>query len=198
MTYADIPGWFDYERLYDRIVQEAPPNSTLVEVGCWLGRSLAYLGAAAKASDKGLAVVGVDPGFGSKGMADESLHAPVLAELGGNTTTKLLCNLRDCGVSDVVTVIAAPSVQAARLLGDGHRVAFVFIDAAHDSDSVAADIRAWSSVLMYGGVLAGHDYSHHWPSVVASVDALLGRREGDPAEYPNADPTCPHCWSRRM
>lgn len=35
----------------------------------------------------------------------------------------------------------------------------VFIDARHDYESVANDIKLWSPKVKIGGVLCGHDYS---------------------------------------
>jgi hypothetical protein len=35
---------------------------------------------------------------------------------------------------------------------------FVFIDAAHDKASVAADLAAWFPLVRPGGVIAGHDW----------------------------------------
>lgn len=45
----------------------------------------------------------------------------------------------------------------------------VFIDAAHDYESVKADIRRWYPLVRAGGVLAGHDFNHKWPGVQRAV-----------------------------
>jgi predicted O-methyltransferase YrrM len=47
---------------------------------------------------------------------------------------------------------------------------FVFIDAAHDEDSVRADVAAWSTKIKPGGWLIGHDAS--WPGVAPIVKEL--------------------------
>lgn len=47
----------------------------------------------------------------------------------------------------------------------------VFIDAAHDTPSVLADIDAWRPKLKPGGLLSGDDWS--WPSVQEAVRARL-------------------------
>jgi predicted O-methyltransferase YrrM len=49
------------------------------------------------------------------------------------------------------------SVSAAATYADGS-LDFVFIDAAHDYQSVVDDIRAWGPKMKPGGTLAGHDY----------------------------------------
>lgn len=82
-------------------------------------------------------------------------------------------------VFDNVVPIRAASPAAADLVPD--RVDMVFIDGAHDYDSVAADIECWlpkTNVL-----LCGHDYppdsevgedGRAYPDVKRAVDELIG------------------------
>jgi len=44
-TYKNIQGWFDFEDVYAHMVEKAPTNRPVYfcEVGCWLGKSTAYL-----------------------------------------------------------------------------------------------------------------------------------------------------------
>jgi hypothetical protein len=50
------------------------------------------------------------------------------------------------------------------------------LDAAHDYDSVMADLRAWWPVLASGGVLIGDDYvpGGGWASVREAFDDFFG------------------------
>jgi hypothetical protein len=65
-------------------------------------------------------------------------------------------------------LVPGESVTAAGLFDDGS-VDMVFIDAAHDTASVARDIEAWLPKIAKGGILAGDDYP--MASVRAAVDA---------------------------
>lgn len=56
-----------------------------------------------------------------------------------------------------VTVVRAFSVDAAAQIPD-RSLDFVYLDAAHDFASVAADLRAWAPKVRVGGIVAGHDY----------------------------------------
>ena len=53
--------------------------------------------------------------------------------------------------------IRKSSVEAAKDFPDGSLDA-VYIDAAHDEDSVREDIKTWRTKIKPGGILSGHDY----------------------------------------
>ena len=63
--YQGIAGWFDFEDIYRGAVATAESGAVLVEVGCWEGKSLAFLGVEAINSGKMLRVIGVDHFLGS-------------------------------------------------------------------------------------------------------------------------------------
>lgn len=56
-----------------------------------------------------------------------------------------------------VTFIRLDSVIAAEKFTDGS-LDFLYLDAAHDYDSVLADIKAWYPKVRPGGIIAGHDW----------------------------------------
>lgn len=56
-------------------------------------------------------------------------------------------------------VIRDFSLNAAKKLTEaGEQFDCVYLDAAHDYDSVVADIAAWWPLVKPGGILSGHDY----------------------------------------
>jgi hypothetical protein len=69
-----------------------------------------------------------------------------------------------------MTLVRKSSLQAASWL-EPASLDFVFIDADHDHEAVAADIAAWRTRLKPGGWMTGHDYDElKFPGVVAAVD----------------------------
>jgi len=76
-------------------------------------------------------------------------------------------------VADRRTFHRKDSVQAAACFDDAS-LDFVFIDAEHSYESVAADISAWWPKLKPGGFLLGHDYGQpRFPGVQRAFDELL-------------------------
>jgi len=70
---------------------------------------------------------------------------------------------------DEFHLIISDSADAAKYFD---KVDFVFIDAAHDYDSVKRDIEAWLPKVT--GVIAGHDYPAY-KGVVTAVEEIFGR-----------------------
>ena len=60
MTWEDVPGFFDFQAVYDMAVDTAEDVDTLVEVGTLFGKSAVYMAAKIKASGKNLSFYVVD------------------------------------------------------------------------------------------------------------------------------------------
>ncbi len=154
----DIQGWFDFANIYDKAVDEAPPGSTLIEIGVWKGKSLCYLAARAKAADKQLNVIGIDnwahvdwDGYATIQQVDR-LHGEYRTPL-----EQCRANLEDAGVLDFVTLIESDSIKAADLFAD-NSVRFIFVDDTHNSPHVEKELRAWLPKIKRPTWIAGHDY----------------------------------------
>jgi beta-1,4-mannosyl-glycoprotein beta-1,4-N-acetylglucosaminyltransferase len=158
--YQSIQGWFTFPAFYRSMVERAPQEGArFVEVGSWKGTSAAYLAVEVVNSGKPIEVTCVDTWNGSE-------------EHAGFDTSRLydefIENMKP--VKDVVKAVRGASVDVATTFDDGS-LDLVFIDAAHDHDSVKADIEAWLPKVKTGGTLAGHDHSH--PPVGRAVAELL-------------------------
>ncbi len=167
---AEVKGWFDFSDLYNRMVDEAPRGSWLVENGVFHALSFRHLTHTAKAADKELTVVGVDHFRGSVEHRDYVASLP-----GANFADKAVQTLITAGVADDCTLIVAPSVKAAKFIPDGS-CAMVFLDGDHSHDGVMADIRAWLPKVREGGYLCGHDY-FTFPGVRSAVHAAFGYKD---------------------
>ena len=177
-SWREIHGWFDYENLYRWLVAEIPDGGRFVEVGCWLGKSVAAFATFAREAGKRIRVEAVDTFAGEP--ANE-VHEAILKVHGGSVYEACDANLKALGLRSDVALIKGTSVSAAHGLFHGAELDAVFIDAAHDYESVNADIRAWRPKVKGGGILAGHDIDE--PGVARAVEELLPQYK-----------VCGRCW----
>jgi len=173
----DIPGWYDWQDLYDRMLSEAEDGAYFVETGTFFGKSAHHLATNILASGKRITFdtwdnwSGVPPGFGYPGWLGPEDFSEQL-------TRRILANLP-------VNVYTGDAILAAQGYPDAG-LDFVFLDDHHGAEHVQNECTAWWPKIKPGGVLAGHDYD--WPSVFAGV-ARWAREAGTRVEAVSA-----RCW----
>lgn len=170
-SYLDIPGYFDFAKTYDLVVEHLgcpKGGGTLIECGCYLGRSLCYLGQKVKESGKPWKVYGIDNCDGLNQDHNSSTE---------NLFT-LIKNVEDCDLNGIVSIIVDDSILAANAFFD-ESVSFVFLDTLHTYEHLSKEVAAWLPKLRVNGVLAGDDVgvmgeeNPVWPDVKRVVDELL-------------------------
>jgi hypothetical protein len=185
-NWADIPGMFDFQKVYDAAVDAAEDGSVFVEVGCLAGRSTCYLGTRIRESGKAITLYAIDPATGSPSDLTGQDIAPAV---GGSFAGILHRNILGCGLEGVIVPILTTSTRAARLFPD-ESVAFGFIDGDHSYSSVTADLGAWWPKIRPGGLLAGHDYRQSLPWLLGLTPAVHDFFNVADASHPDL----PSCW----
>jgi hypothetical protein len=163
-------NWFDFENIYKYAVEKFGCGSHFVEVGSWKGMSSCYMSVEIINSGKNIKFDCVDTWKGS----EEHLN-PQSSYFNGNLLSDddWLYNLFLKNVNPVINTInlvRGISWEMSKLYDD-KSLDFIFIDAAHDYDSVTKDILSWVPKLKEGGLIGGHDYSH--PPVKKAVDEFF-------------------------
>jgi len=159
-------NWFSYKVLYSAMVKRIPPGmgATFVEVGCWRGRSAAFLGVEMINSGKHIKLYCVD-----SWKYIPSTEQPVSSQEDfDKVKEEFYKNMEPFG--DAVEILPMSSKDAVEKFED-ESIDFAFIDAAHDYYNVYMDIKLWYPKVKKGGIIAGHDYftSVH-PDVKTAVD----------------------------
>lgn len=85
--------------------------------------------------------------------------------------------------------VEGEKVRSVDPTADRFEVEFVYIDGAHDYESVKADLAAWWDALSWRGILAGHDYHPALPGVVQAVNEFAAHH--DLAVYVTSDDQFP-------
>ncbi len=188
----DLRGWFsDAEGAWYRAQASAAlardARCTLVEVGCWRGRSTSFLAPILRGGPRRLLCV--DHWAGSSDPWSDAYLAVEAAEGQGSVRAAFERNMALLQVPH--RLLELPSVAAAERVADAS-CGLVFLDASHDGDAVAADLRAWWPKVQPGGVLAGHDYE---PAKHAGLVRAVSEFAAAHGLRVDRGPEAPRCWA---
>ena len=168
--YTTIPGWFDYEKLYTRMVNEHDSGAHFVEIGAAYGKSTSYMAVEIANSGKVIEFDVVDTWRGSPEHQENGWdRQPSMID--DTAFGKFRNNLKK--VKRFYNPIRLLSVEAAANFED-ESLDFVFIDAAHEYKSIKADIEAWLPKIKYEGYIGGHAYVYNQSGVVKAVNEKFG------------------------
>lgn len=165
--YQYVQGWFVQENLYTQMVESCNDKDEyhFVEIGSWKGKSSTYMGVEIINSGKKIKFDCVDTWLGSEEHINpkSSCYEPLL-EIKDGLYNRFLTNIEP--LKSVINPIRMTSVEASKLFED-ETLDFVFIDGAHDYDSVFDDIHHWFPKVKIGGYISGDDLD--WRGVNMAV-----------------------------
>jgi hypothetical protein len=171
MSYENIPGWSrDILPFYDEMAKRIPHGGVFIEVGVFLGRSLAYMGQ--RRPD--LELWAIDPWLDdtSTGYLGMGEYAELGAKHGGLFFAFL--DLMRANAPDVLErvhiVRGTVDTIALDVAAD-----MLFIDGAHDEESVKKDLHGFGYLVKKGGIVSGHDYQPDYQGVIDVVDSFFGK-----------------------
>lgn len=153
-NWAKLDGWFTLSEgkfLYD-LSKAINGRGVIVEIGSWKGKSTICLAKGAKPETK---IFAIDPHVGS----DEHLALVAVGEKVW-TFDKFKQNLQTFGVLDRVTPIVDYSHNVAKTWSQP--IELLFIDGAHDEESVTRDFELFSPFVVPGGWIVMHDTTGTW------------------------------------
>lgn len=165
-SYTDIIGWFDFQDIYDMAVEKSINGDFFLEVGCFMGKSTAYLLQKIKESGKDIQVAVIDI-F----EAECDHHNDLIKENDNGTLLQIFNkNMKDLDFYPII--IQGKSAVKYKEFVD-NSFSMIFIDAAHDYESVKADLNNFYPKLKSGGIFAGHDYGEKSCGVGQAVDEFV-------------------------
>lgn len=192
MVYGNTRGWgeqsFDHEYVKRSVLDDRyPPDWFPEDVDGWLhdreGRELARL-----AEGKDVLEIGAYCGKSTICLAQRAKYVLTIDPFDGrgtpapaDTRKRFQWNIERYGVASRIEAHMGTAADVVSTL-DPESFDLVYIDGAHDEDSVRTDIRLALSVLKPGGLLVFHDYRLYagetndgtWdPGVTATVNEFL-------------------------
>ncbi len=156
-TSHDVEGWCDYRPIYADIAKILPDGAVIVEVGSWQGQSIIWVCQRLQDLGKRAKVHCVDTW---RGEQNQPAHLAIVEAHGGSMLARFRENIEAAGVSEMIQIHVGDSAESAVEFPNQY-ADFVFIDAAHDYESVVKDMAAWYPKVKPSGIWAGHDYPHH-------------------------------------
>ncbi|HVC60345.1 MAG TPA: class I SAM-dependent methyltransferase [Acetobacteraceae bacterium] len=172
----DAQGWNSQHAYLAEAIDRHRPG-VAVEVGVWKGASVLTM--ARRMRDIGCdgVVIAVDTWLGSsEHWLDPRTHAQI-PRLNGLPLLYyvFLNNVIAEGLQDYVLPLPLDSGSACAVLTRlDIRPSVLHVDAAHDYQSVLADLEHWWTLLRPGGTLIADDYAA-WPTVTQAVDHFVAR-----------------------
>jgi len=161
----DIVGWFDFSYIYDMAVEDSNDGDEFLEIGCFMGKSTAYLMDKIKNSGKQLSVSVIDI------FQPECEHHNDLIKANGKSLLEIFdSNMDDLGFAPKKYI--GESQELHTQFKDG-QFSMIFIDAAHEYESVKQDLNNFWSKVKTGGIYAGHDYGEKTAGVGRAVDEFI-------------------------
>jgi len=170
-SYKDIVGWFDFQDIYDLAVNNGKDGDRFLEVGCFMGKSTAYLMQKIKESGKDINVSVVDMFTPECSHHNDLIKAN--KDKGENLYKIFKENMRSLGLIPHRTLKGKSQEGYVINSFIDDEFSMIFIDAAHDYESVKADLNNFYPKLKSGGIFAGHDYGEKSCGVGRAVDEFV-------------------------
>ena len=171
--FNEIPGWFAYEELYDKMVDMASDNCVFVEVGAWFGKSTNHLAKRIRESKKNIHFTSVDTW---KGTDDEELHQNIVGAFNGDIFYEFIDNTVLSNNYGHIEAIKDTSRNAANNFSNSS-IDYIMLDAGHSYDALKDDLSVWYNKVKPGGIISGDDYGVFYGVTQAADEFFYGQFE---------------------
>jgi predicted O-methyltransferase YrrM len=161
--YQNIEGWaqpHEQGELFNTIVDNPSGKLKIAEIGVYHGRGTALI-----------CVDLINKGVDFEYHAIDHFEGSPEHVKGIDYETITRNNL--IPLKDLITIHKNNSVSQSSLYEDEY-FDIVYIDGAHDYDSVKNDIQSWLPKVKPGGFICGDDYCTSWPGVYEAVNEMFG------------------------
>ena len=151
--FNEIPGWFAYKDLYDKMIETSPFNSTFVELGAWFGKSTNYMAQKIKESKKNIHFTTIDTWKGSGSDMDNK----IVNTFNGDIFYEFVDNTIMNENYGSINIIKDSSDKAVNQFWN-NSIDFLMIDTSHEYEDVMQELDTWYNKIKPGGYICGDDY----------------------------------------
>lgn len=153
----EIPTLVDIEtrkEFLESTVRQMKDGMTYVELGCWVGGTISFIGQIIKYLKKDIKIYAIDNWI----CRDLSNESKSQADCFENYYEKFLYNISLAGVNDIVNVIQGDAIESAKLFED-NSIDVLFNDCDHNYPATLHEIQAYLPKMKKDSIWIGHDYS---------------------------------------
>lgn len=155
--YTQIEGWFSVadKDFVSEIIKHLH-NETIIEIGCFKGRSTAVMMPIALKNNCQYFVIdnfagGIDP------LTEAS---KIQRKEGAKVMATFMANMKAIGINRSDYSLYKSDSIAASVYFPDNSIDMVFIDGDHAYESIKKDIETYWQKLKIGGILSGHDFQN--------------------------------------
>jgi predicted O-methyltransferase YrrM len=163
-----IDGWLSRNEAATLYELASKSTGPIAEIGSWQGRSTAALALGSMAGNR-QPVYAIDSFIGIENQ-DRPTCFGTKPVTGSSSAELLRSNLDSVGINGLVRIIPKASEEAASEIP---QCGLVFIDGAHDYESVRKDLETYAPKVKLGGFIVLHDCHDADPGVAIAADEIL-------------------------
>ena len=172
---VDLQGWGSDRPLFAEVMAARP--SVVIEVGTWKGASLLHMRSLSPTTQ----FIAIDTWLGCSVMFWTELRDEYRL-VGGFPALyqQFIANVLAAGAERDVWPLPITSTAGAHVLAHlGVTAEVIYIDASHEEEDTASELRLYWPLLEPGGTMFGDDYNERWSGVMRAVDAFAARASLD-------------------
>ena len=187
--WENVPGWFNFQKLYNNVAHKFPDGSVYLELGVFLGKSLFYLTDILTSQRKFKSkVIGIDKWeiddyFGEVQMPwGEKASEWKVREGNEVLYLQFLNYYNNFKYKDLIDHIRTDTHNSSTLFED-NSIDYIFIDANHTYEYVLKDLELWWPKVSLNGIISGHDINSKWKltkpqgDVRAALEDYFGKKD---------------------
>ncbi len=174
LLQTDLQGWNSERPVFQELIERTKPR-LIVEVGAWKGASAIFMGRTLQKKYSAAKILAVDTWLGSAEFWDRDGHPGLYKTLRHrhglpSVYEQFLFNVLQAGLQDMIVPFPQTSLNAARWLARrGVQAELIYIDASHEAEDVALDLKNYFAIVAPGGMIFGDDYGCADSGVASAV-----------------------------
>jgi hypothetical protein len=171
--HQNIKGFFNesHIQLFNAILNKAPDNGTWVEIGSFIGKSIAYIYCESLQRNKNYEFHTIDPFLSHP--ETESFYKLFKID-GNNLYEEFIKNIEP--IKNKINYYRNTSIEVSKKFKD-ESVDVIYIDGAHDYESVQADIKYWYPKMKKNSIMAFDDYLSPHAGLKFAVDEFVSKEK---------------------